>query len=128
ERHGFERGASLVQTGDFSIETGYEAASRMFSDGTGDVDAIFAATDSMGSGGWKRWREAGGAIRGQVGVVGIGCSDTSSFIEPARTTIVYEFEEAGRAGAETLLSILNGSDDGTEKKTLDFKLVSRDSL
>ena len=128
ERHGLESGAPSVQTGDFSIESGYEAASRMFSDGTGDIDAIFAATDRMGIGVWKYLREAGISVPAQVAVVGIGSSETSRFIEPAMTTVEYEFEAAGRAGAEILLSILNGSDDRADKKILDFKLVSRDSL
>lgn len=128
ERHGLESGWSSVQTGDFSIESGYEAASRMFADGKGDIDAIFAATDRMGIGVWKYLKEVGLSVPGQVAVVGIGSSETSRFIDPAMTTIEYEFENAGRAGAEILLSILNGSDKHPDKKVLDFKLVSRDSL
>src|SRR5699024_1441475 len=128
EHHGRESGASSVQTGDFSIESGYEAASRMFADGKGDIDAIFAATDRMGIGVWNYLKEAGFSVPGQVAIVGIGSSETSRFIDPAMTTIEYEFETAGRAGAEILLSILNGSDKRPDKKVLDFKLVTRDSL
>ncbi|AKG74598.1 LacI family DNA-binding transcriptional regulator [Salinicoccus halodurans] len=127
EKHNLEIGETWIQTGDFSIDSGYEAARRIF-EGSRNVDAVFAATDRMGIGAFKYLRKERLSIPEDVAVVGIGSSETSRFIDPAMTTVEYEFEEAGRTGAEILLDILNGEANVPVKKLLDFKLVSRDSL
>ncbi|WP_411842429.1 LacI family DNA-binding transcriptional regulator [Salinicoccus sp. HZC-1] len=127
-KHGLDVQKEWIQTGDFSIDSGYEAAARMVEASTEDIDAVFAATDRMGLGAWKYIRNRGLRIPEDTAVVGIGSSETSRFIEPALTTIEYEFEKAGREGAETLLEILQGGKKVSDKKTLDFKLESRDSL
>ncbi len=128
DSHGLETGSPLIQTGDFSIGSGYDAAARMLAGGADTVDAIFAATDRMGIGAWKYLSERGIPVPHEVAVVGIGSSETSRFIDPAMTTVEYEFEEAGRAGANMLMGILDGTHGQADKKLLDFKLISRDSL
>lgn len=128
EKHGLAVKDEWIQTGDFSIDSGYEAAVRMFAGDARSVDAIFAATDRMGLGAWRYLRAEGISIPDEVAVVGIGSSETSRFIDPTMTTIEYEFEESGRAGAEIMLDILNGGMDAPVKKLLDFKLIKRDSL
>lgn len=125
--HGIEVPDAWVETGDFSIDSGYEAMARML-EAPVKVDAVFAATDRMGLGAWRCIRRHGYDIPGDIAVVGIGSSETSRFIEPALTTIEYEHEQAGSEAARMMMQLLQGKKKIPDKKVLDFKLVERDSI
>ena len=127
-QHGIEVGDAWMETGDFSIDSGYEAMARMLEASSRKVDAVFAATDRMGLGAWRYIRRHGYDIPGDIAIVGIGASETSRFIEPALTTIEYEYEQAGSVAARTMMQLLQGEKGVSGKKVLDFKLVERDSI
>lgn len=119
---------SWIQTGDFSINSGYEAMERMISNTFIMPDAIFAATDRMALGVWGFIKEKGWKIPTDISVVGIGSSETSKFIEPSLTTIEYQNEVAGEEAAKLMLQLLHSEKVNFNQLVLDFRLIRRDSL
>lgn len=119
---------SWIQTGDFSIDSGYEAMKLMVKNSIERPDAVFAATDRMAIGAWKFIKEKGWKIPEDISVTGIGSSEASRLIDPALTTIEYEHEKAGTEAAKLMLQQLQFENLKFNNLVLDYRLIKRDSL
>lgn len=115
-----EAGARLAaeETGDYSFESGYAAAERLFGAGgrmseplfgAGSLpDAVICATDRMAYGVYAYLKERGIRIPEDVSVTGFGGYDESALLDPPLTTLKFDSYQVGRLGAETLLQMLEG--------------------
>ncbi|KDN80703.1 LacI family transcriptional regulator [Kitasatospora cheerisanensis KCTC 2395] len=97
----------LIAVGDFTADGGTRAMTELL-DRRPDLDAVFAASDSMASGAIRALRAAGRRIPEDVAVVGFDDVESiAAWTEPPLTTVRQEIEEMGRLMTRQLLRRLN---------------------
>ena len=118
--------ASLVavETGDFSIRSGYEMAQAIL---PSEPDALFCFNDEMALGALRRFHELGVAVPEQVAVAGFDDIAMARFAIPPLTTIAQPSQRLGELAAKLLLSILRGEKDADQHIVLPAELVVRGS-
>lgn len=134
-RHGFLEALSeagiavddaLMQTCDFSVESGMEACRSLLQSGTA-FDGIFCATDSIAIGAMEALHEAGVSIPDAVKVVGVGHARISGLVRPKLTTAHYFYEKSGEEAARILLEIIRDGVDIHQQIKLGYEIVRRES-
>ena len=126
-RHGFlEALAALIQTCDFSVESGTEACRNLLQNGTA-FDGIFCATDSVAIGAMEALHEAGIKMPDEVKVVGVGHARISGLVRPKLTTAHYFYEKSGEEAARILLEIIRDGVDMHQQIKLGYEIVRRES-
>ncbi|WP_233492285.1 LacI family DNA-binding transcriptional regulator [Blastococcus sp. TF02A-30] len=115
---------ALEVTGDFTEGSGYRGVRELL-DRRPDLDAVFAAGDSMAVGALRALREAGRSVPGDVAVVGFDDSPLAAVTDPPLTTVRQPVEELGRAMAELLAALLAGEEPAS--RVLPTELVVRAS-
>ena len=103
-QRGCEPGHCL--TGDWSPQSGYEAARVLGSDPT--TTAIFAGNDQMALGAQLALHDAGRRVPHDVSVVGYDDTTESAFFVPPLTTVRQDFTELGRRSVAKVLAMLSG--------------------
>ncbi len=96
---------ALVVDGQFTIEGGYDAASRLLS-GENPPSAIFALSDEMAFGALAAARDMGLDVPGDVSVVGVDDHELSSVV--GLTTVRQHVAEHGAVAARALVRRLRG--------------------
>ena len=112
--------------GDYSFESGYEAARELFKEGE-RPDAVICATDRMAFGVYKYLKERGLRIPEDVSVAGFGGYDESTLLNPALTTLKFDSYRVGTLGAETLLKMISGG-KVPKKQSVGFEFVEGESV
>src|SRR4051794_13088596 len=117
----------LVEAGTFSELSG-ERAMRALLARHEDLDAVFAANDSMAVGALRALRDTGRTVPDDVAVVGFDDSPLSRVTEPLLSTVRQPVDGMGRAMAEMLLGLIAGGDgDVRHRAVLPTELVVRGS-
>jgi DNA-binding LacI/PurR family transcriptional regulator len=117
----------LVEAGTFSELSG-ERAMRALLARHEDLDAVFAANDSMAVGALRVLRDTGRTVPDDVAVVGFDDSPLSRVTEPLLSTVRQPVDGMGRAMAEMLLGLIAGGDgDVRHRAVLPTELVVRGS-
>ncbi|MGQ4491408.1 LacI family transcriptional regulator [Streptomyces sp. 372A] len=93
---------SLVAQGDFTEASGRRAMARLI-ERHPEVDAVFAASDSMAAGALAALRAAGRRVPEDVAVVGFDDFELAEQTDPPLTTVRQPMEEIGRAMVRLLL-------------------------
>jgi LacI family repressor for deo operon, udp, cdd, tsx, nupC, and nupG len=114
-----------VATGDFSIQSGCEAAARLIA--AEDVTAIFCFSDEMAMGAIEAVRRAGLSCPEDISVMGFDDIRFARFLTPALTTIAQPSEEIGREAMTLLLNIIAGEQIAQKSITLTHELIVRKS-
>lgn len=113
--------------GDYSWESGYRAACRLFS-----LDplptAIFAANDIMAIGVIKAAEKARILIPHKLSVMGYDDIEMSNLCTPALTTIHQPKYEVGTEAARILINSLQKKEEQEKKVTLEIHVVERESV
>lgn len=123
QRHGLV--SSLrVQHGDFSVESGGEAANALLDE---DVTGIFCFSDEMALGALQAVRSRGLSCPKDISVVGFDDIRFARYMTPALTTIRQPAAEIGRYAVNLLLKAIAGALDTRQIVTLPHQLVVRDS-
>ena len=91
-----------VEFGDFTTQSGQQAAARLF-ERVPDVDGIFVASDLMALGALGVIRRLGRRVPEDVGIVGFDDIDLARLSEPSLTTVRQRTETQGRLMARLLL-------------------------
>ena len=94
---------SLVQPGDWEIESGYAATKNLLSLAERPT-AIFAANDAMALGAVYAIQDSGLSVPNDVAVVGYDNRNFTKIVRPRITTISMPVIEMGGVAAELLLS------------------------
>jgi DNA-binding LacI/PurR family transcriptional regulator len=113
-------------SGDWSAESGYQAALRLLRDDT--VSAVFAANDQMAAGAMRAAADLGRRVPGDLSVVGYDDSELAAYLIPALTTVRQDLRGVGRRCMERLIPAMR--DGEPLPPTLDLlspKLVVRAS-
>jgi LacI family transcriptional regulator len=120
---------ALVEKGDWSRESGYEACRRLL--GLGRPDGIFCANDKMASGVLHCLAEQRLAVPGDVAVVGFDDRDLCQFVTPRLTSVALPLAEMGRRATEVLVQNIDALASGEKpiRGTIRVpcRLVERDS-
>jgi DNA-binding LacI/PurR family transcriptional regulator len=119
-------GAGLVAYGNVG-EDGGAAAMRELLDRQPDLDAVFAASDSLAATALRVLEDAGRRIPDDVAIVGFGDSILARHTRPALTTVHQPIEAVGREMTRLLLARIHGEPVGRAEVVLDTRLVVRES-
>jgi LacI family repressor for deo operon, udp, cdd, tsx, nupC, and nupG len=120
---GAEPGLEIV-TGNFSIESGAEAADRLLSQPSPPT-AIFCFNDEMAIGVLDIARQRGVRVPRDLSVVGFDDIRFSRFVDPPLTTIAQPMRDIGEASVRLLLDILQGRITTPQSITLPHTLIIR---
>jgi LacI family transcriptional regulator len=102
--HGIPIDKRFIAHGDFSIESGYQAAKTLIPQ---SPDAIFAANDSMALGAMRAIREAGLSVPHDIAIVGFDDLPGALQAEPPLTTIHQPVQQSGIEAVKILHAMLN---------------------
>ncbi|MDK8183060.1 LacI family DNA-binding transcriptional regulator [Paenibacillus sp. UMB4589-SE434] len=115
-----------VETGDFSITSGYEAMMRWIESGN-VPEAIFAADDFMAIGAINALTEAGYKVPRDVSIVGYDDQILASQLKPRLTTMKQPAEQIARMAVDVLMKQVNGTNKRSMTFKFDSELVVRES-
>src|SRR5215469_9979405 len=121
---GIDRDPSLVATGHFTRDGGYEATRALLA-GRARFTAIFAANDLMAMGALAALREAGLRVPDDVSLIGFDDVPTVRDVVPGLTTVSVPMREMGRRSIRIGLA---GADRGPRMEMLPVHLVKRESV
>lgn len=116
----------LEAQGDFTRASGVAAMHELLVSRP-ELDAVFAASDSMAAGALQVLRQSGRRIPDDVAVVGFDDSPVAADADPPLTTVRQPFEAMGRELARLLIARLNDETATGQKSTLRSSLVIRQS-
>ncbi|GAA0655433.1 LacI family DNA-binding transcriptional regulator [Kitasatospora atroaurantiaca] len=106
----------LIAEGDFTPDGGGRAMAELLARRP-DLDAVFAASDSMASGALRVLRARGRRVPEDVAVVGFDdVESVAAWTEPPLTTVRQDIEEMGRLMARLLLRRLAGAGTQTSPR------------
>jgi DNA-binding LacI/PurR family transcriptional regulator len=117
---------SYVEYGDFSQQSGYEAARRILSGKNGPT-AIFSCNDMMAIGCIEYARDAGMTVPGDLAVVGADDIALGSYFKPRLTTLRQPMFDIGCLATRLLLKRLSGSGEWPVEKMVSTELIVRES-
>lgn len=116
---------ALVETGDFTVDSGTAAMHRLLDRGK-PLDGVFIANDQMAAGAYTALKERGLRIPDDVAVVGFDDDYFATSVSPALTTIHHPIGALGEKMAKVLVERIEGRP--TERVCLlPTSLVVRDS-
>jgi DNA-binding LacI/PurR family transcriptional regulator len=116
---------SLVAEGDFSVEGGAAAMSRLL-DREPELDAVFAASDLTALGAMQVLAARGRRVPDDVAVVGFDDVREARLTTPSLSTVRQPLDELGRTMTRVLLSRITGQQT-RQRTVLATELVRRDS-
>jgi len=108
----------LVQGGDWSYRSGFDAMQRLLRIAP-DLTAVFAQNDQMAIGAMHALCDAGRRVPDDVAVVGFDDIPAAAFACPPLTTIRQPMREIGRIAARTLLERIRHPE--MDRKEMVFK-------
>lgn len=113
-----------IATGDWSKESGRRAMAELLTRGL-ELDAVFAASDSMARGALEALNEHGLAVPGDVAIAGFDDSGIAEQVTPPLTTMRQPWEQLSEHMVELLLEAISGRP--MRHITLPTQLVIRES-
>jgi len=116
--------AEGVEAADFSFADAERAMTRLLS-AHPDLDAVFAASDTMAAGALRALRAHGRSVPGDVAVVGFDDLAIARQVDPPLTTVRQPFHAFGQEIASMLLREMTGA--RPSPLILPTELVVRDS-
>lgn len=114
----------LVESGDYSQESGAAAMTRLLERGI-PFDAVFAASDLMAAGAIAALRRAGKTVPGDVAVAGFDDSGMAATHEPPLTTMRQPWDQLSSQMVALVLDLVGGG--SPRAVTLPTTLVVRES-
>ena len=113
--------------GDWSTQSGYEAATQLLNSGTRAFTAIVACNDHMALGALRALHANKIRVPQQISIVGYDDVPESRFFEPPLTTVHHDFVAEGEYCVETLLRMINRESIDAALQVLSPELVVRES-
>lgn len=126
EAAGIQPDPALTRRGDFTAETGAEAAESLFS-APDPPTAVFAGNDVIAMGVMRVARSKGLRIPQDLSVVGFDDTYGAKWTDPPLTTVRQPLRQMGRVAARTLFEIADGRGPDSHHVQLATSLVIRES-
>jgi DNA-binding LacI/PurR family transcriptional regulator len=105
--HGIPYDPELRKTGNFSYESGVEAA-KQYLNMKERPDAVFCSLDAMAVGCLNTFKGAGISIPEEIAVAGFDNIEIAEICDPQLTTVAQPFYEIGRETMKMLISLMKG--------------------
>ncbi|MET0424608.1 MAG: LacI family DNA-binding transcriptional regulator [Actinoplanes sp.] len=105
--HGMPIEPTRIVAGDWGQQSG-AVAMRTLLDQSPDLDAVFAASDSMAAGALPVLRNAGRDVPGAIRVVGFDDSGLAATLDPPLTTVRQPFERIADEMVRLLTDVIGG--------------------
>ena len=115
------------QVGDWSQESGYELAKRLFSLRSHPT-AVFSLNDYMAFGVLQAAKEASLSVPEDVSVIGFDNQPVSRYCTPALSTLAPPLRELGSGAAASLIDLLEGRAVPRKGKAFACQYVERQSV
>ena len=125
-RAGIPRDQALIESGDFSAETGRLCARRLLALSTPPT-AIFATNDQSALGVLAAARETGLRVPWDLSVVGFDNTPEAAYSQPGLTTVDQFIDQMGYLATEMLISLVQGESLDGDQREIATQLVVRDS-
>jgi LacI family transcriptional regulator len=126
ERAGIPYAESLIQHGDWSHGSGYEAMARLLEHNT-RFTALFIQNDRMATGAIQALRQAGHRIPDDVAIVGYDDIPAAAYCHPPLTTIRQPMQQVGEIATQRLIELIDNPDAERQEILLKTELVRRGS-
>lgn len=123
KQYSIEANPLMIRTGDYTIESGYNAVISLESEGV-KYSALMAANDMMAIGAIKALRELSYDVPGDVEVIGFDNITFAQHCDPPLSTVQQPTAEMGRRAMEMLLDLIDGKRI-TESVRLQPKILLR---
>jgi LacI family transcriptional regulator len=124
---GLQHDAELEMEGDFTEESGFQAARRLLALADRPT-ALFAANDSSALGAISALREAGVAVPGEMAVAGFDDIPISRFLTPPLSSVRVSINELGAQAMQQLVrAVADENRHARVHLTLPTELVIRES-
>lgn len=133
-RAGFERALAaagiaqdpgLIELADFTVEGGYQAATRILDTAASRATAVFAASDEMAIGAILAARDRGLRVPEDLSIIGIDGHELGAFF--GLTTVDQFPLGQGERAADAVIRALGGADAAAVPSPLAFALTVRGS-
>uniref|UniRef100_A0A831X1K2 LacI family transcriptional regulator n=2 Tax=Thermorudis TaxID=1649508 RepID=A0A831X1K2_9BACT len=121
---GLEHDPSLVVSGDYSFESGYEATRSLLER---QPSAVFVGSDAMAAGALRALRDTGREVPRDLSLVAFGNPDYIRYSTPALTTVDLPIAEAGAIAVELLLERIGEPEAPAQTRVLQPKLLIRET-
>lgn len=125
-RAGVEDRSSWIAEGDFSEDSGRRATAELLARAS-EIDAVFAASDTMAAGALTALRAAGRRVPEDVAVIGFDDFPLAQHTDPKLTTVRQPLEDIGRTMVRLLLEEMEDSAVAWRHVILRTELVLRGS-
>jgi LacI family transcriptional regulator len=122
-RNGIEVDTRLVERGEFTIESGYEAMRRLLAH---NPDSVFACNDMMAAGALDAIHEARLRVPEDIAVIGFDDLPIATRTTPALSTVRQDLAAIGAAAVDVLIRLVHCDDPPPPTVTaVDGSLVIR---
>lgn len=121
----YNHDALKTVVGDYSTDSGYNAAKKFFASDRADV--IFAANDRMALGVFFYCRENNIQIPQDLGIIGFDNNFFSEFLSPPLTTVKPPMYEIGILAMESLANMITNKNRPNPAAILPVELIIRQS-
>ncbi|MEV7789942.1 LacI family DNA-binding transcriptional regulator [Streptomyces sp. NPDC088106] len=125
-RAGVEDRSAWIAEGDFSEDSGRRATAELLARAP-EIDAVFAASDTMAAGALTALRAAGRRVPEDVAVIGFDDFPLAQHTDPKLTTVRQPLEDIGRTMVRLLLEEMEDSAVAWRHVILRTELVLRGS-
>ena len=122
ERNGLVLDTRLVERGDFSIESGFEAMRRLLAH---QPDSVFACNDNMAAGALRAITDAGLRVPDDIAVIGFDDLPIPGRFDLGISTIRQDIVTIGASAVELLIELVGGAAMPTHPITINGSLVVR---
>ncbi len=117
--------SELIESGDFTLDGGYSAASRLMAR-DGSIDGIFAANDLSAVGAMRALLDVGRRIPEDIALVGFDNTYITSLTTPTVSTVEIPKDKFGSLVGEAVIRAIEGS-GAVERIELAARLIERAS-
>ena len=124
EANGISFKPERIVLGNYSYQSGYKAAMKLYKTG---VTAVFAISDNMAIGAARAASALGLRVPDDIAIVGFDDVNFATMFEPALTTIAQPQYEMGKKAMELLLEGIGAKLPDSDKLIMPHKLVIRQS-
>ena len=116
----------LCEIAQFSMDSGYEKAKRLFS-GRHKPDCLFCATDNIAAGAMLYCHEKGIRIPDDLMICGVGDSRMGKVLYVPLSSAHLHYKTAGKEGAKMLLSEMKNGSGVHRIMQLEYDIIERES-
>tara|TARA_R110002110_G_scaffold415561_2_gene650940 strand:- start:165473 stop:166480 length:1008 start_codon:yes stop_codon:yes gene_type:complete len=124
---GVRKTSHLVFNGDFTLDSGAQAARALLDAGKLPT-AVFAANDAMAIGALQVLRQRGIRVPRDISLMGFDDIKFAAYCDPPLTTVRQPRREIGALSMQIMIDILAGNSIASTTRELPYELVFRESV